>query len=109
MGEADQIAADIGRKCSDDVSAVIRRNFMLVADRHSAVVVASYAAVTAIGAASGAFNALNDGPGYSTPETLDELWTGFFRPLMLGELTAAPTTHQDEQRIPVERERTSDV
>lgn len=81
-----QIVKDIGRKCSDDVGDAIRRNMGLVTDQQSAMAVVSYAAVTAIGAASGAFAALTNGPAKLDEAALDEMWTEYLRPMALGKL-----------------------
>ena len=80
------IEQDIGRKCADDVAAAIRRNVALMADRRGKMIVASYAAATAIGAANGAFAAFMDGPAAIDEKFVDQLWGEFIRPMVLGEL-----------------------
>lgn len=81
----DEIIKDIGRKCGDDVSAAIRRNMLLMADQRGAMIVATYAAAAAIGAASGAFAAFLDGPAEVDAATIDEMWTEILRPMVLGQ------------------------
>lgn len=90
MGEplsaADAIAKDIGRKCSDDVGAAIRRNMALMDDQRGAFMVAAYGAATAIGSATGAFSALADDLPEPNEKMIDEMWRDFLRPLALGQL-----------------------
>jgi len=81
------IEQDIGRKCADDVAAAIRRNVALMADRRGKMIVASYAAATAIGAANGAFAAFMDRPAAIDEKFVDQLWGEFIRPMVLGELS----------------------
>ncbi len=86
MSAADAIAKDIGRKCADDVSAAIKRNMHLMPDRRGKFLVAAYAAVTGIAAATGAFAATIGGGPDPDEQMVDELWAEFFRPLALGQL-----------------------
>jgi len=83
---ADAIMKDIGRKCSDDVGAVIRRNMALMTDQRGAFMVAAYGAATAIGSATGAFSALADDLPEPNEKMVDEMWRDFLRPLALGQL-----------------------
>ena len=57
MGGYDPITADIGRKCSEDVSVAIRRNMLLVQDDLSA------AQVAVMGAGLGVCNLGQKGAG----------------------------------------------
>lgn len=84
----DQLHKDIGRKCADDVSDAIRRGFQLVENDHGAVIVAAYAAAAAFGAAGGAFAAYAGKSPDLTADSIDDLWAGFIRPMMLGQLIA---------------------
>ena len=85
MTPEQQIISDIGRKCADDVSQAIRRNFQLVEGSEAALVIASYAAVSAFGAAGGAFAAHTDGPPTLDEATIDALWQGYIRPMLTGD------------------------
>lgn len=82
----DRIAKDIGRKCSDDVSAAIHRNMNLMTTQRGAFMVAAYGAATAIGAASGAFSALADDIPQPNEAMIDAMWRDFLRPIALGQL-----------------------
>lgn len=82
----DAIAKDIGRKCSDDVGAAIRRNMSLMTDQRGAFMIAAYGAATAIGSATGAFSALADDIPEPDEQMIDEMWRDFLRPLALGQL-----------------------
>ncbi|MBB6424916.1 hypothetical protein [Sphingopyxis sp. JAI128] len=83
---ADALAKDIGRKCSDDVGAAIRRNMALMTDQRGAFLVAAYGAATAIGSATGAFSNLADDIPTPDERMIDEMWRDFLRPLAIGQL-----------------------
>lgn len=83
------VEKDIGRKCGDDVAGAIRRNMALMLDRRGKMIVASYAAATAIGAANGAFAAYMGGPEEIDAKFVDQLWADILRPMVLGELASA--------------------
>lgn len=82
----DQLAKDMGRKCADDVSAAIRRNMQLMPDRHGKMVVSTYAAAAAIGAANGAFAAMAEGPLEIDEAFVDQCWSEILRPMILGQI-----------------------
>lgn len=88
MPPHDQIVADIGRKCADDVAGAIRRNMRLTDSQREAMIVSAYAAAAAIGAANGAFAAFMNGPGDIDAAFVDQLWSEFLRPMVLGELVS---------------------
>jgi len=85
----DAIVKDIGRKCSDDVAAAIRRNMLLMGDAREKVIVAAYGATAAFGAASGAFAAMSDGPAEMDAANVDAMWAAFIRPMILGDFARA--------------------
>lgn len=89
MGDDDHITQDIGRKCASDVGDAIRRNIALMNGKREAMIVSAYAAAAAIGAANGAFAAFMDGPQVIDEKMVDQLWTDFLRPMVLGELSHA--------------------
>ncbi len=82
----DEILKDIGRKCSDDVAAAVRRNIHLMGDRRGKMIVATYGAAAAIGAANGAFAAFMDGPDEIDAVFVDKIWAEILRPMILGDL-----------------------
>lgn len=88
MNENDQIIQDIGRKCAEDVSGAIRRNMLLMLDGRGKMMIASYAAATAIGAANGAFAAYLGGPTAIDEQFVDQLWDDILRPMVLGQLSS---------------------
>jgi hypothetical protein len=85
----DQILQDIGRKCGEDVSAAIGRNMLLFDGKREAMIIATYGAATAIGAANGAFSAYMDGPDAIDANLVDQLWAEILRPMILGDLSQA--------------------
>lgn len=98
LSSADAIAKDIGRKCADDVSAAIKRNMHLMPDHRGKFLVAVYAAVTGIAAATGAFAATIGGGPEPDERMVDELWTSFFRPLALGQLPDLSASTPDKEK-----------
>lgn len=88
--EYDPITADIGRKCSDDVSAAIRRNMLLMQDNLSAAQVAVIGAGGALGMAAGAMCAHLEelaGAQMDNEGIADALWD-ILRPMCLASLAA---------------------
>jgi hypothetical protein len=86
VNKIDTICADIGRKCASDVSSTVHRNISLMDDTRGAMIVAMYGAAAAFGAATGSMGAFLGRDGDITPEIVDEMWTAFIRPMILGEL-----------------------
>ena len=82
----DTIIKDIGRKCADDVGDAIRRNMQLMGDKRGKMIVATYAAASAIGAANGAFAALAEGPLTIDEAFVDQCWAEVLRPMILGQI-----------------------
>ena len=96
----DAVIKDIGRKCSDDVGAAIRRNMNLMTDQRGAFMVAAYGAATAIGSATGAFSALADDLPEPNEAMVDEMWRDFLRPLALGQLPAGLDDESTRAALP---------
>lgn len=89
---ADAITRDIGRKCADDVGDAIRRNMQLMGDKRGKMIVATYGAATAIGAANGAFAAMADGQLTIDEAFVDQCWAEVLRPMILGQIAAPEQT-----------------
>lgn len=86
---SDQIIKDIGRKCAEDVAGAIRRNMLLFNGKRELMIVATYGAAAAIGAANGAFAAYMDAPDSIDEKLVDQLWAEILRPMILGDLSEA--------------------
>ncbi len=82
----DGVTRDIGLKCADDVGDAIRRNMYLMGDKRGKMIVATYGAATAIGAANGAFAAMSDGPQEIDEAFVDQCWAEILRPMILGQI-----------------------
>lgn len=93
MAERDPLIMDVGRKCSEDVAAAMRRNMLLMLDKRGAMIVATYGAATAIGAANGAYSAYMDGPDVVSEAMVDQLWADILRPMILGQLAQQEAPH----------------
>lgn len=85
--DTERVIRDVGRKCGDDVSGAIRRNVALMESQRGAMIVTTYAAAAAIGAANGAFNAFMNGPDKIDEALVDQLWADLLRPMVVGELS----------------------
>ena len=90
------IEQDIGRQCPAAVSDALPRNMRLRDDKRGMMIVASYGAAAAIGAANGAFAAFMDGPEAIDEKFVDQLWANILRPMVLGGAAAALSTAQGE-------------
>ena len=78
------IVKDICHKCGEDVAGAIHRNMQLVDGEHEMAQVAFMGAASALGAAGGAFLALQEAAGgTSTDEEVAEgLWS-LLRPMVV--------------------------
>lgn len=97
LEDEDGLVKDIGRKCADDVGDAIRRNMQLMGDRRGKMIVATYGAATAIGAANGAFAAVMDGHKQIDEVFVDKVWAEILRPMILGQIAPPPSVSEEKE------------
>ena len=87
------IVKDICHKCDEDVAGAISRNMQLVDGAHEMAQVAFMGAASALGAAGGAFLALQEATGgtSTSDEVADGLWL-LLKPMVVRSVTRKRAT-----------------